>query len=140
MSIVVEWFDTNERIILLKMSSKWTLDELEIAVQQSREMTAQVSHTQLVHAIADLREGSMSVPRNIASNFRNIAETQLPNAGTTVIVTKSGFVHSLFNLIKRLSPGNTMYKIEKHYVIASTFEDAERRIQTLIDNEAFIQS
>lgn len=140
MSVTVEWFDTQERIVLLKMGKTWTLEELELAVKESRQLSGGVSHDKLVHVIVDLREGSMSVPRNIISHFRKIADTQLPNAGITVIVTTSGFVHSLFKLISRLSPGSVMVKIEKHFIIVSTFEDAEHHIQTLIQNEKMTEN
>jgi len=139
MSITVEWFDTDERIILLTTSKGWTTDELESAVAETRKMSGGVSHHKLVHAIMDMRKGS-SVPRNIATRFRKIADTQLPNAGATVIVANSGFIHSLFNLITRLSPGNIMFKIEKYFSVVSTFEDAERRVQTLINNEDSVAS
>jgi hypothetical protein len=140
MSVTVEWFDTQERIVLLKMGKIWTLEELAPAVEKSRQLSGGVSHDKVVHTIVDLRDGSMSVPRSITSHFRRIVETQLPNAGITVTVTTSGFVHSLFKLTTRLSHNSVMAKIENHFIIVSTFEDAEHRIQTLIQNENMAES
>lgn len=133
MTVSVDWFDNDERIILFTMTEKWTWEELAPAIEESKTMCRAVYHDQRVHPIVDLRIGDMSIPRNIIKQMRGVAMGQPSNAGATIIVTKSGFVSNIFNLVSKASPDVVKQKMRQHFDLVITFEEAEKRIRALIE-------
>jgi hypothetical protein len=76
-----------------------------------------------VHVILDLRKG-IGVPANVLMHVKNFSDNQPDNIGLSVFVTKSSFIHSLYQI------GIKFYnKIDYYFRVAETVEEAYQMIE-----------
>lgn len=131
MTITVYWQDSAQSIIRYDFPAIWTWDEFWAAFKLAYDMGGQVSHR--IDIIVNLRE-SQIVPSNALTNLRAISEQQHAHARLSVIVTSVRFLHVLYGIGKTVYP-----KVQQHFVICETLEDAERIVVQSREQETLPQ-
>lgn len=120
MPVQVMWDNDKKTIVRYVFEGKWTWNELYPAYNKAIEMEKSMPHR--VHAILDLRKG-IGVPANILVHLKDISDKQPANIGLSIAVTKSPFIHSLYQIaIKFYS------KIDYYFRVAETLQSAYEMI------------
>ena len=138
MTVTLEWYDTNERILLYTFDGKWMWQELEPLFQRAKAMALGVQHDYLVHVIVDLRNASMHIPKGVLKHMKIITEQQAPNAGVTVLVTTDSGMHVLHKTVTqvfRAAYPPVARKFEHHFHMSRTMDEALSTIHTLMEAE-----
>lgn len=128
MPVTVEWDDANQTILRYRFPVDWQWSEYFVALQQGREMMAQVSHT--VCILNDLRE-SRVVPPNASSVAKNIVSTRPPNTGLAVFLTRQVIYDVMQHVISTVYP-----HLDGLYVMARTEQEALQKIHAWLDAQS----
>jgi hypothetical protein len=121
MGVQVAWDNAEKTIVRYVFEGKWTWEEFFPVYDNAIAMEKSVPHR--VHVILDLRK-AIGVPANTLMQVKKISDKQPDNIGLNVLVTKSSFIHSLYQI------GIKFYhKIDYYFRVAETIEAA----YTMID-------
>lgn len=86
MSIVIDWYDANQDILLVRIWGDWTLEETLSAIQHSQRMYHARPYP--VDFIVDVREVK-GLPYNLQTHMLHVLQTAPPNVGRIAIVTSN---------------------------------------------------
>lgn len=116
MSVQVFWDNPEKTVVRYDFEGRWTWDEFYPAYKQAIEMELSVAHR--VDVIVNLEQARL-FPDNMLSHLKVISDKQPPNIGVSVLVTRNGFVHSMYNV------GVKFYgKIRHYFRTADTLQEA----------------
>ena len=101
MSIQVKWDDHDHHIIYIDFDGKWSWGEFQEARQQVRVLMEAVDYP--VYFIIDFSEGFPPPPDTLRVVYRSMIDRPR-NASTSVIVSRSAFVDTLFTIFGRAFP------------------------------------
>ena len=97
MSVHVEWWDDDKRIILYEFSGKWTWEEFYPAYHESIQMMDSVDYK--VNFIMDLLQ-SQHIPPGALHHIKRAADFNHPNMGLAVYVG----INPLIQAMEKMSP------------------------------------
>lgn len=101
MGIVVAWDDIDRSIIRMDFRGKWTWGEFQTARQQVRTLMESVNNP--VYFIVDFSGGFPPPPDTLRIVYRSMLDRPR-NASTTVIVSQSSFVETLYDIFGKAFP------------------------------------
>jgi hypothetical protein len=101
MGIIVAWDDIDHQIIRMDFRGKWTWGEFQTARQQVRMLMESVSTP--VYFIVDFSGGFPPPPDTLRIVYRSMLDRPR-NASTTVIVSQSSFVETLYDIFGKAFP------------------------------------
>ena len=101
MGIVVTWDDIDRYIIRMDFRGKWTWGEFQTARQQVRTLMESVDYP--VYFIVDFSGGFPPPPDTLRIVYRSMLDRPR-NASTTVIVSQSSFVETLYDIFGKAFP------------------------------------
>lgn len=123
MVIIVEWYNTEETILLETFDTFWTTEDYFHLVDKAAAYLEQKDY--LVHIIADF-SATRSIPPNAMSGIR-YAEKKLPANQGVIIFVAPGTIITLFLRIAR----QLNLKAAAQIYTADTVQMAYERIQEL---------
>ncbi|MBX3083673.1 MAG: hypothetical protein KF716_18715 [Anaerolineae bacterium] len=101
MSIQVRWDDHDHHIIYMDFDGKWSWSEFQDARRQVRVLADAVDYP--VYFIIDFSEGFPPPPDTLRVVYRSMIDHPR-NASTSVIVSQSAFVDTLYNIFVKAFP------------------------------------
>jgi hypothetical protein len=116
MGIVVTWDDSEHHIIRIDFRNKWTWGEFQDSRRQVRVLTDAVDYP--VFFIIDFSEGFPPPPDTLRVVYRSMIDRPR-NASTSVIVSRSAFVETLFGIFSKAFP-----LLADRLILARTIDEA----------------
>jgi hypothetical protein len=101
MGIIVTWDDSDHHIIRMDFRNKWTWGEFQESRRQVRELLESVDYP--VYFIIDFSDGFPPPPDTLRVVYRSMTDRPR-NASTSVIVSRSAFVETLFGIFSKAFP------------------------------------
>src|SRR5687767_15951584 len=123
MSIVVDWYDSQKRLMLYVFSGKWTWSEFYDVYHKAVAMENSVPHR--VDVVIDIRQSAIP-PTNVLLNMKYIADNQPPNIGLSVVVSASPLIRSLYEVAHKFHR-----PIGDYFRVAATMGEAFAMIAEL---------
>lgn len=122
MGVNIQWYDEDEKIILIRYGEHWTWEEFHDAAETSRQWAEQTPYER-VDIIAYMESGFVpgKITRLVSSD--NAVRNPARNVGLIVLVTTNNLINMLATVTVRVIP-STRFK----YRLASTIQQAERII------------
>ncbi len=132
MSVVVDWTDSEKKIIRYDFSAQWTWDDLYSAMSQVNEMMATVPYNVYVMISFEYSKG---IPPGALTQIRIGTLKAAPNWGGGVFIGVSSLMTALLNTFTLLNK-----KLGERYAIAKTNEEAMTIINKWRKNETPISN
>ncbi|GEM_PF-3093647 len=121
MSVLVDWGDSDEIILLWRFDKKWTWQDAQYALNQSRTLVE--GTTQTVVLMIDMRPATMN-PNGLLKHLPEIYNHLPDEVNRLIFIEESGLFYSLFQMLKFQYP--TM--MEKCHLVDNV-DDAYRLVQ-----------
>ncbi len=118
MPIHVNWGNEAKTYTIFTFSGNWTWEDYHKAIGQGAELVNEIPYT--VNIILDLTNCNL-FPSNMLSHFSTSMRQPPKSFDLAVVVTTSGFVQAIANMIGVLS-GNKNVKFK----VAKTMEEAHK--------------
>ncbi len=122
MTITVNWFDEEKKIIYWDFDKSWIWDEFNDAVSQSDEMSKNCDYP--VDLILDFTRSTYRFTLN-PSQIHHGMSVATAQGGIVVLVSSKRAVQTLVTIFARVYP-----KLGKHMHVVSTLPDSVEIIQT----------
>ena len=132
MGVVVDWTDTEKKIIRYDFPGQWTWDELYAAMNQVNEMMATVPYN--VYVVISF-ERSKGIPPGALTHLRIGTLKAAPNWGGGVFIGVSTLLTALLNTFTLINK-----KLGDRYAIAKDNEEAMAIIRKWRENETPIST
>lgn len=130
MPIYADWFDNEQKIILLRYEGNWTWNEFyETATNRVHPLLKSTSGT--VNLIADYTH-TTTMPMNGIMHARNAFKSMPTNWHNMIIVTSNKFIQILVDMFQKMNYQGMGEKILR----ASTLDEALSMIRTMEEDSA----
>jgi len=116
MAVIVNWTDSEKKIIRYDFPAQWTWDDLYSAMNQVNGMMATVTYN--VYVVISF-EHSKGIPPGALTHLRIGTMKAAPNWGGGVFIGVSSFLTALLNTFTLLNK-----KLGERYAIAKTDDEA----------------
>ncbi len=127
MGVIVNWTDSEKKIIRYDFPAQWTWDDLYNAMNQVNEMMASVTHN--VYVVISFQQ-SKGIPPGALTHLRIGTLKAAPNWGGGVFIGVSSLLKALLNTFTLLNK-----KLGERYAIAKDDEDAMAIINKWRDSQ-----
>lgn len=102
MPIIVDWGTVEEDVIVWKYRGKWSTDDTQKAIQNTRQMMTTKSHT--IDFLVDVRY--IAHARDPVGIIHDIVRCAAENRGVYILIAHSSLWHSAVNMAHQAIPGN----------------------------------
>jgi hypothetical protein len=99
MSVTVQWDNEDKTLVRYDFEGRWTWDEFYAAYEQGKKLTEAVPYKLFYILYPKDNTSQRYLPSNFLSHAVAINRQSDPNAGLTVIVSQSPFVHGLLSVL-----------------------------------------
>jgi hypothetical protein len=120
MPISVTWDNEQHTVVRLDVTDRWTLDELDTAIQEVYLLIAMVDQPRIA-VIMHFVGGTVNPPEGVLSHARQLIARNPDNIHLTVVVSKGGFARVMLDAIFKL---NRMSSRTLQLTTAETLEEA----------------
>jgi len=101
MSVLVDWGDSDEIILLWRFDSKWTWRDARFALNQSRNLVE--GTTQIVVLIVDMRRIEVN-PNGLLKHLPELYNNLPQEVSRVVFIDEGSMFYSLFQMLKFQHP------------------------------------
>lgn len=122
MSVTVQWDNEEQTIIRYDFAGRWTWDEFYQAYDQGKKMVAGKAGYQVILYPRD-DASQRYMPPNFMTHAVAINRQADPNAGLTVIVSQSTYIHALLSVLTGI-----MRFVGQRYSTAKTLDEAREKL------------
>ncbi len=122
-SISVEWLDEQQRILVFRLISPWTMQQMYQAVADGEIMSENLADE--FYIVFDIRE-SKGFPKDFLSSLSYLTQHKQENVARRVVVGTNIIFRATYQIVRQLAP-----HLAENFAFLNTMDEAVEYIQTL---------
>ena len=101
MSIIVDWGDLDETILMWRFPRQWDGDDILVALDESRRLAESQQHP--IDVLVDMQQIRKS-PSNLMTIFKFALSQPIVNIRHIIVISYSSYFRSIFNVMQKMYP------------------------------------